>query len=148
MTTLPAKILLCCLLLVLAGCDDDDDEKTSLNKVQFKNIALTGAQEVPANSSQATGTFNGTYNRNTKVLTYTLTYDGITPTAMHFHKEAIGQSGGVEVPIGSTPYSSPVTGQTPVLTQDQEADLLAGDWYVNIHSSQFPAGEIRGQLTR
>jgi hypothetical protein len=33
-----------------------------------------------------------------------------------------------------------------VLTEPQEVDFLAGNWYVNIHSGQFPGGEVRGQL--
>jgi hypothetical protein len=34
------------------------------------------------------------------------------------------------------------------LTDAQAADLLAGRYYVNIHSSSHPSGEIRGQITR
>ncbi|MDB5871314.1 MAG: hypothetical protein JWQ07_756, partial [Ramlibacter sp.] len=41
----------------------------------------------------------------------------------------------------------PIQGET-VVTPAQAADLMAGLWYVNIHSTQFPGGEIRGQLRR
>ncbi|GAA4424566.1 hypothetical protein GCM10023188_04530 [Pontibacter saemangeumensis] len=138
------------LLLPLGSCDDDDDDDMDpvLNIVQFEEITITGDQEVPANESEATGTFDGSYNKDTNVLTYTITYQGITPTAMHFHKGAAGVSGGVEVPIGSAPYTSPIVGQTPAITEAQEADLLAGLWYVNIHSAALPAGEIRGQVVQ
>lgn len=118
------------------------------NLVQFDDVVLNGANEVPPNNSSATGTFTGTYDKTTKVLNYTITYSDITPTAMHFHKGEPGENGGVEIGIGSAPYTSPVNGSTPALTAEQEADLLAGLWYVNVHSDQFPGGEIRGQVVR
>jgi hypothetical protein len=43
------------------------------------------------------------------------------------------------------PLGSP-SGLVAVLTQAQVNDLMAGLWYVNVHSTVFPAGEIRGQL--
>ncbi|WP_187262974.1 CHRD domain-containing protein [Pontibacter beigongshangensis] len=138
--------LLCLLVIPFSGCDDDDDDMNNL--VTFQNITLTGAKEVPANSSQATGTFDGVYDRSTKKIAYTITFSGIDATNMHFHKGGPTEPGPVAIGIGSAPYTSPVTGQTPALTQEQEADLLAGMWFINIHSAQFPAGEIRGQLTR
>lgn len=141
--------LLLGLLLPLSSCDyDDDDMDPVLNIVEFEDIAITGDQEVPANESEATGTFSGTYDKDTNILSYTITYQGITPTDMHFHKGEVGVSGGVEVPIGSAPYLSPIQSQTPALTEAQEADLLAGLWYVNIHSAALPAGEIRGQVVQ
>jgi hypothetical protein len=53
----------------------------------------------------------------------------------------------VQVDIGaiSGGVVSPMIGNT-VINDTQEADLLAGLWYVNIHSSVFPGGEIRGQV--
>ena len=138
------------LLLPLSSCDDDDDKDMDpiLNVVEFDDIAITGDQEVPANESEATGTFSGTFNKDTNILSYTITHQGITPTNMHFHKGEPGVSGGVEVPIGSAPFTSPIQGETPVLTDAQEADLLAGLWYVNIHSAELPGGEIRGQVVQ
>ncbi|MFC6999136.1 CHRD domain-containing protein [Rufibacter roseus] len=135
------------LSVLLSGCGNDDEDDQS-HLVKFKNSTLSGANEVPANNSQATGTFSGTYDKNTKVLSYNITFTGITPTNMHFHKGAAGASGPVAVGIGASPYTSPINSQTAPLTTEQEADLLAGNWYVNIHSSQFPAGELRGQVTQ
>ncbi|MGV3539820.1 MAG: CHRD domain-containing protein [Rufibacter sp.] len=125
------------------SCSDEDDEPS--NEVKL-SATLTGAAEVPANPSAATGTFTGTFNKDTKILTYTLTYAGITPTNMHFHKAAVGENGGVVIAISAAPYSSPINAQTQALTPEQEADLLGGLWYVNIHSDQYKPGEIRGQV--
>lgn len=143
--SLPALLL--SLLLFSAGCDKDDPAPSP--EVMFTNIALTGAQEAPNPvTTNASGTFNGTFNKNTKVLTYTLTYSGITPTAMHFHKGAAGTAPPSNVVLPITNGPSPISGTTPALTAEQETDLLAGNWYVNIHSQANPGGEIRGQLNR
>ena len=134
------------MALVLSACKDDDDDKPN-NEVKFENIAITGAQEVPQNNSTATGTLNATYNKDTKMLTYTITWSGVVATNMHFHKGAVGVAppNNVVLPIDA-PFTSPKTATSRALTAAEEADLLAGLWYVNIHSAQFPGGEIRGQL--
>lgn len=127
----------------LTSCKDDDEDSNA-NEVKYENIALSGTQEVPAVTTTATGTFNGTYNKTTKILTYTITHNVSGATAGHFHKGAPGTSGPVVVPFPNV--TSPINGSTPALTADQEADLLAGNWYANIHSPTYPAGEIRGQV--
>jgi hypothetical protein len=137
--------LLFTVCLFFTGCNNNDDDMPE-NLIQFSNISINGAEEVPPNNSTALGTFNGTYDKTTKILSYNLTFTGIEPTNMHFHKGAPGVNGGVEIGISEAPFVSPINSATPALTEEQEVDLLAGNWYVNIHSAEFPAGEIRGQL--
>lgn len=67
----------------------------------------------------------------------------------HIHKGAAGVSGPVVIPFEALP--SGATDQqfsftSPPLTAEQEAELKAGDYYVNIHSNANPGGELRGQL--
>jgi len=109
---------------------------------------LAGTSEVPANASPATGTLEATLDRNTHLLRWTLTYAGLSGPvkAGHFHGPAvIGQNAGVVVPFTSS-LDNPIEGQATV-TPEQVADLMAGKWYVNLHTANFPAGELRGQVT-
>ncbi|MCU0450559.1 MAG: CHRD domain-containing protein [Bernardetiaceae bacterium] len=122
---------------------------TDPNVINLAEITLAGANEVPAINSPGTGQLTGTYNLQTNVLTYRVTFgqltNGAAPTAMHFHgPAAAGANAGVQV--GIPVQASPVTG-TATLTDAQEADLLAGRWYYNLHTAAFPGGELRGQLS-
>ena len=119
-------------------------DKKVTDTVYNYSVTLSGANEVPANTSNATATFVGSYKKSTKVLAFTLTYAGITPVAWHIHKGAVGVSAPPAIPLPAI-VPSPLTSNI-TLTTDQETDLLNGDYYVNIHSANFQAGEIRGQI--
>jgi hypothetical protein len=115
--------------------------------LKFK-AKLDAPSEVPANDSAGTGKANLKYDTDTKDLKYTLSYKGLTgdASAAHFHGPADpGANGGVELPI--TIGKSPIKGEA-TLTDAQAADLLAGKWYVNVHTAAHPGGEIRGQVTQ
>ena len=110
---------------------------------------LSGASEVPATTSKGTGTVDADYDAASKKLTWKLTYSGLTgpATAAHFHGPAdAGKNAGVAVPIANA-TSSPAEGSA-TLTDAQAADLLAGKYYVNVHTAANPNGEIRGQVTK
>jgi hypothetical protein len=115
--------------------------------VTFK-ANLAASSEVPANDSAATGTATATYDTATKKLTWQGTYSGLSgaATAGHFHGPADpGKNASVAVPITAT--SSPFQGSAD-LTDAQAADLMAGKWYLNIHTEAHKGGEIRGQVTK
>jgi CHRD domain len=147
---LSQKSLLRTLLFFLAiatisiACDDDEGAAPVPDIVEYNNVSISNAQEVPMTGSTAMGTLNASYEKNSNKLDYTITYTGLTPTAMHFHKAEVGVAGPVEQEIPG-PYTSGMSGSL-TLTDAQEADLLANNWYINIHSAATPAGEIRGQV--
>ncbi|QPF82891.1 CHRD domain-containing protein [Bradyrhizobium genosp. L] len=110
---------------------------------------LSGKTEVPPNTSAGTGTADIDYDAASKKLTWKLTYSGLSgpATAAHFHGPAeTGKNAGVAVAIPNA-TSSPVDGSA-TLTDAQAADLLAGKYYVNVHTAANPGGEIRGQVTK
>ncbi len=91
-----------------------------------------------------TGTASITLDTGTNLLSWNISWSGLSGALLfaHFHGPALpNQNAGVQVPIVGNPSIG-----NAVLLAGQVADLLAGLWYVNIHSTNFTAGEIRGQV--
>ena len=96
--------------------------------------------------TSATGTTTSTFNPTTMVLTYTITWSDLTSNAvsMHFH-----DAGLVIIPI--TGFAAATNGTfsgSATLTSDQATDLAAGKIYSQIHSTNFPGGEIKATLSQ
>ena len=111
--------------------------------------ALDGKAQVPPNTSAATGTADIDYDPASKKLSWKLSYSGLSgpATAAHFHgPAAAGANAGVAVAIPNA-TASPVEGSA-TLTDAQAADLVAGKYYINIHTAANPGGEIRGQVMK
>ena len=110
---------------------------------------LDGKSEVPATTTSGTGTADLDYDAASKKLSWKLSYSGLSgpATAAHFHGPGeSGKNAGVAVAIPNA-TSSPVEGSA-TLTDAQAADLLAGKYYINIHTAANPGGEIRGTLAK
>lgn len=108
---------------------------------------LKASSEVPPTNSKGSGSVTATYDTASKKLSWKGSYKDLTgpATAAHFHTGEIGKNGAVTVPI--SPNASPFEGSA-TLTDAQAADLLGGRMYVNVHTAENKAGEIRGQVTK
>lgn len=113
------------------------------------DFSIEGAQVVPAVGTSASGIGGVSLDTFTNELSWNVAYSDISTdvTGVHFHGPAsAGVNAGVQVNIGAiSGLSSPLVGSTTV-SNLQEQNLLNGNWYVNIHTSDYPGGEIRGQL--
>jgi hypothetical protein len=110
---------------------------------------LSGLNEVPANASPAHGTAMGSYDDVSNLLMLDVDASGfLAPTiAGHIHEGPVGANGPVRVPFtGTFGQTSYMNHEMAVLTPAVEAALLAGNTYVNLHTTLFPGGEVRGQL--
>jgi CHRD domain len=119
-------------------------------KMQIFEASLSPSQEVPATASTATGSAEVMYNENTSMLSWKVTYSGLTGSAnaAHIHgPAAMGQNAGVVIPFTGDMNAQPMQGEKAI-TAAQYADMAAGLYYVNIHTARFPGGEIRGQLRK
>jgi hypothetical protein len=108
---------------------------------------LSGAAEAPPSASTGRGTGKVTIDTATKVMTWSVTYSGMTGPVMaaHIHAPADeGENSTVLVPL-TGPLASPMTGSA-TLTGRQIADIETGRCYFNLHTKANPGGEIRGQL--
>ncbi len=101
--------------------------------------------------SPGIGTSFMTYDDVTNQFDWNIGFSGLLTgtTVAHFHGPAApGVNAGVQVtiPLGtSSGMTSGILSGTATISPTQETQLLSNLWYINIHTSEFPAGEIRGQ---
>lgn len=114
---------------------------------------LNGGQETPPNASAGTGFGRVTLNEAQSQINVTVFYGNPTPlgtnvTIGHIHRGAPGVAGPIVFDLMPTPgaTSGSVVNATFAITPAQVADLKAGLYYFNIHTTGFPGGEIRGQI--
>jgi hypothetical protein len=110
-----------------------------------QQITLSGSNEVPPVSTPATGTGTVTINPDRSVSAK-ITVSGMTATASHIHEGAAGTNGPVIVPFTKSADNTFVAPDGAKLTEAQYASFKAGNLYVNVHSAQYPGGEVRAQL--
>src|SRR6202165_394896 len=109
---------------------------------------LKAASEVPPTDSKGSGSLTATYDTASKKLSWKGSSKGLSgpATAAHFHAGEAGKNGGVVIPITGADKDSFEGSAT--LTDAQAADMMAGKWYVNVHTATNKGGEVRGQLTK
>lgn len=170
----PRLPLACCVAAALGlfAVPTSADDSRSRGRVEAR---LKGFAEVPAVSSAASGRFRARIDNASMSLSYELSYSGLEGDVRqaHIHFGQHGVNGGIMVwlcqtaanpsPVATTPpclQSGTVSGvisaadvigpagQGIAATEFAEMSkaINAGVAYVNVHSSKFPGGEIRGQL--
>ena len=109
---------------------------------------LKAASEVPPTDSKGTGSVTATFDTASKKLSWKGDVSGLSgpATAAHFHAAEPGKNGGVVVAIAGADKGSFEGSAT--LTDAQADELLAGKWYVNVHTAANKGGEVRGQVTK
>lgn len=114
--------------------------------------ALTGAAEVPGpGDPDGSGTAVITVNRGQGEICFTITVSNITlpATGAHIHLGPAGTAGPVVVPL--TPPDESGTSSGCVSVDRELAKAIAKSpeaYYVNVHTQDFPAGAVRGQLSK
>lgn len=148
----------------ITSCEKAAEEKKTTD-FEKKGIALTGAQENPAVPSSALGSMDVFYSKDTRTLTYNVTWSGLTDSVLLMHIHGLAPTGfnaGVVQNIVATSnsifpqktagkFTFAKTGKlSGTLLADgvavKEQDLLNGVYYMNIHTNTYPGGEIRGQI--
>ena len=122
---------------------------SSAGRAETFTASLSGAQEVPPVATTATGYARVFINEATGQLTFTVVFNGLSSnqTASHIHAPAaIGANVGVAINFGVVGGTSGTISGTTTVTPTQLAQIRQHLGYVNVHSVNFPGGEIRGQL--
>jgi hypothetical protein len=120
-------------------------------------VKLSGDKEVPPVAKTGTGTADITYDPASRMVTWNVTFSGLDSqaTMAHFHGPApAGKIAGVKIwlskkggggTMAAMTATSPLKGKA-TLTPAEAKQFMAGDWYVNVHTKNHPAGDIRGQV--
>lgn len=108
-------------------------------------VTLTGAEEVPAVTTEAKGEGTITIAKDLSVKG-TVKTTGIEGVAAHIHLAEPGKNGPPVITLTKGADGSWSTPDASKLTEDQYKAFKAGNLYVNVHSAAHKGGEIRGQL--
>jgi CHRD domain len=105
---------------------------------------LKSSEEVPPNDSPGSGTADVTLDTDANKVSWTITHEGLTgdASAAHFHGPAkVGENAPPVVDIST----NLMEGSADV-SAEQLQMIREGNTYLNIHTAQYPDGEIRGQV--
>lgn len=115
-----------------------------LRDTAFFKVNMDGVAEVPPVTTEARGTAYCMLDKRTKEFSWFLEFEGLSgaQTPSHFHVGKGGKLGEIVIPV---PNGSPSSG-SQILSDELVTALFEGNLYLNIHSSNYPLGEIRGQV--
>lgn len=114
------------------------------------DVPLSGAEQVPPVNTPGSGVAHLTYDPATHMLSWRITYENLSgPVTMgHIHGPAArGRNAGVKIWLTEKgkEAASPITGEASLSAED-EKEMMAGEWYINLHTKAHPGGEVRGQI--
>ncbi len=116
---------------------------------------LSGANEVGAGDPDGSGTMQLTLNQGQGEICFYLDVSDIeAPNRAHIHRGEAGVNGPVEVFFFDLVIPEPIAVAFDGCVDGVEADLIKDirqnpeDYYINVHNGEYPAGAIRGQLSK
>ena len=126
------------------------------------NAKLSGAQEVPSVMTDATGIAKFNFNNDTSMASFQVNVDGLSDVRFaHIHLAKAGVNGPVIYTLRMDKVEGPVSGvyaKGEIMPGMFSGKMMGGDLiilreafrtsnaYVNVHTDQFPGGELRGQI--
>lgn len=106
---------------------------------------LSSANETHAVNGDANGTLGVVLSKNMDSLYFNTTVNNLSGpiSGAHFHKGMVGEDGPVDVNLTTMIRGNVIAG---TVTDFDLAALLSGQYYINVHTMENPAGETRGQV--
>jgi hypothetical protein len=142
-------IVAACLMGVAASGSTMWPLSSQAAPLSFK-VPLTGTQQVPPVQTGASGSADLSYDPATRMLTWSVAYNGLSGAATMAHIHGPAAEGKNAPPLiwlseKGAAVANPIKGSA-TLTPEQAQQMMAGEWYINVHTQANPAGEIRGQV--
>ncbi len=110
------------------------------------NVSLSGAQEVPAVNTMSTATAVVEIDEDLPAFSVSVDVSGLTDvTGVHVHDGGIGMNGPVAFPLTDAGNGTYILAETTISPSNLDA-LTNGEWYLNVHTTANPSGEVRGQI--
>ena len=110
------------------------------------NVNLSGSQEVPAVTSMSMATAVVEIDEDLPAFSVSVDVSGLTDvTGVHVHDGGIGMNGPVAFPLTDAGNGTYVLAETNISPSNLDA-LTSGEWYLNVHTTANPNGEVRGQI--
>ncbi|QTD46677.1 CHRD domain-containing protein [Ottowia testudinis] len=108
---------------------------------------LDGASVMPPTRSPGTAQLDALYDSNTRVLRWKTSWSGLSGpiTGVQFHGPADQGQNAPAVMVWPAPFGPTYEGRA-TLNGHQAIELMDGRWYVNVYTTAYPGGELRGQL--
>lgn len=137
-------------MMLFTSCKKDKNDED--NRVYTLSGDASGSQVVPGVTGDGTGTFTGTYNPQTRQMTYTTTWSNLSgaPTSGGLYSGAKGAAGtavGDPWTMGADWTGTGTYSGTTTLTQEQANSLTSGNMYYSMGTAANTGGEIRGQIS-
>ena len=137
------------LALIGPAVAQGDNERNAGRKIA---ATLTGAAEVPGpGDDNGAGLFEARVNPGTERICYTITASEIdAATAAHIHTGAAGVAGGPVLTLDTPDGDDDDSEDCQDIDRGLAQQLIQNpqNYYVNVHTGPFPAGAIRGQLSK
>jgi CHRD domain len=117
---------------------------------RYFTVNLSGVEEVPPIETFGSGFAQMSYDPDTRILTWSITFRGLSSeaSAIQLRGPAMpGENGPIDIRIAprGRPVRSPVNGSTK-LTPLEAHEFFSATLYLNIATKRYPMGELRGQL--
>ena len=152
-------VIAACMAILAAGtahAHDGEDHGAPFSPFdagsgnQIFSATLLGSSEVGGGDIDGVGSALIAIDHDTNTINYEISFANLSSiTAAHIHAGAAGVNGPVKVNFGFPPGLAG-SGSFSGAVIDDDAQfitaLTAGDFYVNVHTSEFPGGALRGQL--
>lgn len=132
--------------------DTAGEIRAQLTLASAQAIFLTGrlqaAQQVPTNTSKATGSVYALVDMATDSLFVTGNFADLTGGAMaaHIHTGLPGTNGDILFPLYHSSSSAGALHTITAIDHRVAGVMVNGGMYVNVHTAKYPNGEIRAQL--